>query len=122
VDRFRAKATKARQAQSRLKALDRMIEIAPAHVDSPFHFSFREPLHNPRPLLDLEDITAGYDPDSPLLHGVGMTFNPGDRVGLLGRNGAGKSTLIKVLAGSLKPFDGQLRAARNLKIGYFAQH
>jgi ATP-binding cassette subfamily F protein 3 len=121
VERFRAKATKARQAQSRLKALERMEMIAPAHVDSPFHFEFRKPDRNPHPLLRLEDCTAGYA-EKPVLQAVEMSLSPGDRIGLLGPNGAGKSTLIKLLAGKLKPLRGSYLAAQDLRIGYFAQH
>ena len=121
VERFRAKASKARQAQSRLKQLERMERIAPAHVDSPFAFSFVAPARLPRPLLVLEDAAAGYD-GRPVLGGVRLSLAPGDRVALLGRNGAGKSTLTRVLAG-LQPLQGGTRtAAQELAIGYFAQH
>ncbi len=121
VERFRAKATKARQAQSRLKALERMELIAPAHVDSPFRFEFKAADQLPRPLLRLEAVAAGY-PGRPILSRVGLTLNPGDRIGLLGRNGAGKSTLVKVLAGGLAPTAGRRETARDLRVGYFAQH
>ena len=121
VDRFRAKATKARQAQSRLKALARMEEIAPAHVDSPFSFAFRAPKDVPHPLLQLHDVDLGYGGEA-LLHGVKMDIQPGDRVGLLGPNGAGKSTLIKALVGDLPPLLGERKSAKTLQIGYFAQH
>lgn len=121
VERFRAKATKARQAQSRLKALERMELIAAAHVDSPFHFKFDEPLKNPNPLLRLEDCAAGYD-GQPILSGVELSLSPGDRIGLLGPNGAGKSTLIKLIAGELAPLTGQRETAQDLHLGYFAQH
>jgi len=121
VDRFRAQATKARQAQSRLKALQRMEMIAPAHVDSPFHFSFKAPEKNPHPLVRLEQASAGYG-DTTILSGLNITLSPGDRIGLLGPNGAGKSTLIKMLAGELKPLVGKRETAQELKIGYFAQH
>ncbi|MEW8086074.1 MAG: ATP-binding cassette domain-containing protein [Candidatus Thiodiazotropha endolucinida] len=121
VDRFRAKATKARQAQSRLKALQRMEVIAPAHVDSPFHFSFAEPDKNPHPLLRLSDLEVGYDGRS-ILRDVQFNLAPGDRIGLLGPNGAGKSTLIKLLAGELEPISGLRSPAQGLRIGYFAQH
>ncbi|OQX31526.1 MAG: ABC transporter ATP-binding protein [Candidatus Sedimenticola endophacoides] len=121
VERFRAKATKARQAQSRLKALERMERIAPAHVDSPFHFRFRPPRKNPHPLLRLERATVGYD-GPPILDGVTLALSPGDRIGLLGPNGAGKSTLIKLLAGGLPPGTGSRETAQDLNIGYFAQH
>lgn len=122
VDRFRAKATKAKQAQSRLKALERMEQIAPAHVDSPFSFSFRRPHQLPTPLLQLETVDFGYDPASHLLKKVEMMVMPGDRIGLLGANGAGKSTLIKLLAGEVQPLNGARHEAKELRIGYFAQH
>jgi ATP-binding cassette subfamily F protein 3 len=121
VERFRAKATKARQAQSRLKALARMEEILPAHIDSPFHFEFAEPERLPSPLLRLEDAVAGYG-DIPVVSGLALSLAPGDRIGLLGPNGAGKSTLVRLLAGQLAPLDGRLERAPNLQIGYFAQH
>jgi ATP-binding cassette subfamily F protein 3 len=121
VDRFRAKATKARQAQSRLKALERMQEIAPAHVDSPFRFGFADPESLPHPLLQLEQVSAGYG-ERRILSDVGLTLAPGDRIGLLGHNGAGKSTLIRILAGELSPQHGSLKPAKHLHTGYFAQH
>jgi len=121
VERFRAKASKARQAQSRLKALERMQRIAPAHVDSPFEFSFAPPAKLPRPLLALTDQAVGYA-GPPVLEHLSLTLSPGDRVALLGRNGAGKSTLMKLLAGELPPLSGERAEARDLRIGYFAQH
>jgi ATP-binding cassette subfamily F protein 3 len=121
VERFRAKASKARQAQSRLKALERMQRIAPAHVDSPFEFSFAPPHKLPRPLLALEDQSAGYGARVVLEH-VKLTLSPGDRIALLGRNGAGKSTYMKLLAGELTALAGTRTEARDLRIGYFAQH
>jgi ATP-binding cassette subfamily F protein 3 len=121
VRRFRAKASKARQAQSRIKALERMQRIAPAHVDSPFEFSFAEPLKLPRPLLAIQKQSAGYG-DRVLLSGVRLTVYPGDRISLLGRNGAGKSTLIKLLAGEIPARSGTRDDARDLSVGYFAQH
>jgi ATP-binding cassette subfamily F protein 3 len=121
VERFRAKATKARQAQSRLKALERMQEIAPAHVDSPFHFAFAAPESTPHPLLRLEQAAAGYG-GRPVLQGIDLSLAPGDRLGLLGRNGAGKSTLIRLLAGELEPLGGRREPAQTLTTGYFAQH
>ncbi len=121
VERFRAKATKARQAQSRIKALERMELIAPAHVDSPFRFDFRPPERLPHPLLRLDKATAGYG-DRAVFTSIALTLVPGDRVGLLGPNGAGKSTLIKVLAGSLPLQGGRREAAEYLRTGYFAQH
>jgi len=121
VERFRAKATKARQAQSRLKLLERMPEIAPAHADSPFHFDFRPPARLPSPLLRLAAASAGYD-QRAVLTDIDLTLLPGDRLGLLGPNGAGKSTLIRLLAGVLPLQSGERLPARDLKIGYFAQH
>ena len=121
VDRFRAKATKARQAQSRLKALQRMELIAPAHVDSPFRFSLRTPEKTPDPLLRLSEVAAAYG-ERAVFASVNLSLSPGDRIGLLGPNGAGKSTLIRLLAGELIPQQGQRDAARDLRIGYFAQH
>ncbi len=125
VERFRAKATKARQAQSRIKALARMVEIGAAQVDSPFHFSFPAEQTHASVLLELDRVATGYGvavEDSPLLADVRLQIAPGDRLGLLGRNGAGKSTLIKLLAGEQPVWDGQRREAKSLKIGYFAQH
>jgi ATP-binding cassette subfamily F protein 3 len=121
VTRFKAKATKARQAQSRIKALERMEKIAPAHVDSPFHFSFLQPTRLTAPLLSLDKAAVGYN-DTTLISDVKMSLAPGDRVGLLGPNGAGKSTLIKLIAGVLEPLAGKRKEARDIRIGYFAQH
>jgi ATP-binding cassette subfamily F protein 3 len=122
VTRFRAQASKARQAQSRIKALERMQRIAPAHVDSPsFAFSFEQPEKLPQPLLALEAQDAGYS-GQPLLRQVSLTLQPGDRIALLGHNGAGKSTLMKLLAGQLPALGGTRSEARELRIGYFAQH
>jgi len=122
VERFRAQATKARQAQSRLRALERMQRIAPAHVDSAaFEFAFAEPARLPRPLLAIDDQSAGYG-DQVLLEHVRFTLMPGDRLALLGRNGAGKSTCMKLLAGELPGLSGTRSAARDLTIGYYAQH
>ena len=121
VERFRAKASKARQAQSRLKALERMQRIAPAHVDSPFEFSFAPPDKLPRPLLAIEKQSVGYD-GRVVLQDVNLTLAPGDRIALLGRNGAGKSTYMKMLAGELTAMAGTRTEARDLRIGYFAQH
>ncbi len=121
VRRFGAKASKAKQAQSRVKALQRMQLIAAAHVDSPFYFSFREPDKLPERLLDSRDVELGYN-DTALLKDVGVHLHAGDRIGLIGPNGAGKSTLIKFLAGELKSLSGESWRAQYLKIGYFAQH
>ena len=121
VTRFKAQATKARQAQSRIKALERMELIAPAHVDSPFHFSFFPPTRLTAPLLSLDKISVGYN-DQPIISGVKLSLAPGDRIGLLGPNGAGKSTLIKLIAGELPPLKGKRKEAKDIRIAYFAQH
>jgi len=121
VERFRAKASKARQAQSRLTLLERMQRIAPAHVDAPFEFAFVPPEKLPRPLLTLESQSAGYA-DSPVLRAINLVLNPGDRIAMLGRNGAGKSTLMKLLAGSLTGSGGRRVESADLRVGYFAQH
>ncbi len=121
VERFKAKATKARQAQSRVKMLERMEIIAAAHADSPFQFSFRQPESLPDPLLLIENAAAGYV-DRKILANLTLTLRPGCRIGLLGRNGAGKSTLIKLLAGSIAQQGGERKEAKALNIGYFAQH
>lgn len=120
VRRFRAKASKAKQAQSRLKALERMSEIAPAHVDSPFHFRFYAPSQYSDPLLGLSNAALGYS--EPLLNKVNLSIHPGSRIGLLGANGAGKSTLMKSLAGTLAPLSGQRHSGEHLHMGYFHQH
>jgi len=121
ITRFRAKATKARQAQSRIKALERMERIAPAHVDSPFTFHFREFPGSPDPVLVLDGAAAGYD-GVPVLEEIRLAIPAGARIGLLGRNGAGKSTLVKLLAGRLAPLAGHRHEGKNLRVGYFAQH
>ncbi len=121
VNRFKAKASKATQAQSRIKALERMQLIAPAHIDSPFSFSFKHPGAIPNPLLRLNKASAGYA-DVTVLHDLSFSLLPGDRIGLLGPNGEGKSTLIKLMADSLQPQKGNRETAKELSIGYFAQH
>ena len=121
IRRFRAKATKARQAQSRLKALDRMERITAAHVDAPFEFEFPEPARAPDPLLTLDEVAAGYG-ERRVLEQVRLILRPGARYGLLGPNGAGKSTLIKLLAGETAPLSGRRVAGHGLAPGYFAQH
>jgi ATP-binding cassette subfamily F protein 3 len=122
VDRFRAKASKAKQAQSRLKRLEKLPDLAPSHVDSQFTFSFEQPDSLPYPLLSLTESQCGYNEQTIILNDVGLTLVPGSRIGLLGRNGAGKSTLIKSLAGEITLLNGERYCAQELKIGYFSQH
>lgn len=121
IDRFRAQATKARQAQSRIKALERMELISAAHVDSPFSFGFREAGPAPDPLLVMNQAELGYA-DKPLVKLAHLAIRPGERIGLLGKNGAGKSTLIKALAQSETLLAGERVEGKDLRIGYFAQH
>jgi len=121
IDRFRAKATKARQAQSRMKMLAKMEDLAPLHAAAPFSFEFREPLRAPNPLLVLEDVTAGYG-ERVVLSRVSLSLQAEQRIGLLGVNGAGKSTLIKTIAGTLAPLSGSAVFNKGVAIGYFAQH
>ncbi|MFO6423052.1 ABC transporter ATP-binding protein [Motilimonas sp. KMU-193] len=121
IDRFRYKASKARQAQSRIKALEKMELALPAHADSQFNFSFFEPDALPLPLITMDEIYAGYG-DTLILEKIKFNLVPGSRIGLLGRNGAGKSTLIKLLAGELKAQGGHFELNPNAKVGYFAQH
>ena len=120
VRRFKAKATKARQAQSRIKALERMELIAPAHIDSPFSFNIPETDKISNPLLTLEGAELGYT--TSIVSDVKVSFRPGDRIGLLGVNGAGKSTLVKSLNGDIDLLDGLKREGKNLVVGYFSQH
>ena len=121
IDRFKAKATKARQAQSRIKQLEKMQLLAPAHVDTPFTFSFREPTKMSSPLLTLDQAEIGY-PGKSIASKISLQITPSSRIGLLGMNGAGKSTLIKSLVGDLALLNGQRKASELLNIGYFAQH
>ena len=121
VDRFRYKASKARQAQSRLKMLERMEQIAPAHVDSPFRFHFIEPKKQPQHLLGLTDASVGYG-DDIILDKINLNLSAGDRIGLLGVNGAGKSTLVKALSTGSTMLSGERVLSKDTKIGYFAQH
>ena len=126
IDRFKAKATKAKQAQSRIKALARMEELAPLRAAAEFSFEFREPERAPNPLLVLEKLDAGYrlddDSEKIIVHGIDFSLTAGQRIGLLGVNGAGKSTLIKTIAGDIPPLHGVARLGKGLAIGYFAQH
>ena len=121
IDRFKAKATKAVQAQSRMKALDKLERIAPAHFDSGFSFEFDSPAHLPNPLLQLDKADLGYGGE-PVLHGIDLSLESGARYGLLGVNGSGKSTFIKTLAGELNVLSGRVVRSDKLNIGYFAQH
>ena len=121
IDRFKAKATKAVQAQSRMKALDKLERIAPAHFDSGFSFEFDSPAHLPNTLLQLDKADLGYGGE-PVLHGIDLSLESGARYGLLGVNGSGKSTFIKTLAGELNVLSGRIVRSDKLNIGYFAQH
>ncbi len=131
INRFKAQASKARQAQSRMKALAKMEELAPLRAAAEFSFEFREPLNAPNPLLVMEDVNAGYRIESKtdysvlektIVSGIHFSLQTGQRIGLLGVNGAGKSTLIKTIAGELKPLAGASQFGKGLVIGYFAQH
>jgi ATP-binding cassette, subfamily F, member 3 len=131
INRFKAKATKARQAQSRMKALAKMEELAPLRAAAEFSFEFRDPLSAPNPLLVMEDVEAGYPlldahgdkvGGKAIVHRVNFSLQIGQRIGLLGVNGAGKSTIIKTIAGELAPLDGTATLGKGLSIGYFAQH
>ncbi|AXA90052.1 ATP-binding cassette domain-containing protein [Massilia sp. YMA4] len=131
IERFKAKASKARQAQSRMKALAKMEELAPLRAAAEFSFEFREPVSAPNPLLVMEDVDCGYRSEDPvtyetsvktIVHGVNFSLQTGQRIGLLGVNGAGKSTLIKTIAGDLTPLEGTATTGKGLIIGYFAQH
>lgn len=125
IDRFKAKATKAKQAQSRVKALERMELIAPAYADNPFTFEFRPPQSLPNPLVMIEQASAGYGEGESaveILRKIHLNLVPGSRIGLLGKNGAGKSTLIKLLAQELTALSGSVQLAKGVQLGYFAQH
>jgi len=120
IERFRAKASKAKQAQSRVKALDRMERLAPVLTESDFQFEFREPANLPNPMLALRDLICGYD-HTPVVRDVNRTVLAGQRIGILGANGQGKSTLVKTIAGALPPLGGTMTQGKGLAIGYFAQ-
>ena len=122
VTRFGAKASKARQARSRLKELERLAVIAPAHADSPYQFSFPGPERASDPLLHVEDASLGYEGSAPVLADVDLFLRPGARIGLLGRNGAGKSTLMRGIAGELPLLAGRCERGHHAPVGYFAQH
>jgi ATP-binding cassette subfamily F protein 3 len=121
ITRFRAKATKASQAQSRIRALEKLERIAAAHVDSPFSFTFRAPAEKPRQLFRMEEATVGYG-DKAVVSNIEWSVLPGDAIGLLGPNGAGKSTLLKSIVGGLPLLAGEIHRAQGLRVGYFAQH
>ncbi|MBK5915164.1 ABC-F family ATP-binding cassette domain-containing protein [Rhodocyclus purpureus] len=130
INRFKAKASKAKQAQSRVKALERMEKIAPVLADAEFSFEFQEPLNLPNPMLSLADVAIGYPPpaDAPagtlpavIVRNIRRSVHAGQRIGILGANGQGKSTLVKTIAGDLAPLSGETSAGRGLNIGYFAQ-
>lgn len=121
IDRFRAKASKAKQAQSRIKMLERMDELIPLKMDRGFEFEFPKPLSLPNPILQMQKVSAGYG-DVTILESIKLNLVPGSRIGLLGRNGAGKSTLVKLLAGDLDPTAGEIALAKGVALGYFAQH
>ncbi|QJR80835.1 ATP-binding cassette domain-containing protein [Alteromonas pelagimontana] len=121
INRFKAKASKAKQAQSRIKQLEKMETLLPAHMASEFNFAFASPTGLPNPLVQMEHVKLGYD-QKVILEQVKLNLVPGSRIGLLGRNGQGKSTLIKLLAGVHSPMQGEFNAAKGLNVGYFAQH
>ena len=121
IERFKAKATKARQAQSRVKALDRMERLAPVLTASDFQFEFREPASLPNPMLNLRGVSCGYGSESIILRNVTRSVMAGQRIGVLGANGQGKSTLVKTITGALQPLDGSMSIGKGLVIGYFAQ-
>lgn len=121
VNRFKAKASKAAQAQSRLKAIERMDLVSAMHIDSPFSFQFKEPKQCPNPLISLHDATIAYT-DNIVLTDLNVSIGPKDRIGVLGPNGAGKSSFIKLLAAELNALNGNREASAGLRIGYFAQH
>ena len=121
VDRFRAQATKAKQAQARVKMIERMQKVAPVRAEASFRFEFPEPVQLPSPLVRMDRARAAYG-DITVLRDLKLGLEPGDRIGLLGRNGAGKSTLVKLLSGRLQPADGGILHAPGLQVGYFDQH
>ena len=121
IRRFRAKASKAKQAQSRIKQLERMAELSPMMADNPFSFRFYEPANMSSPLIELTDADIGYS-DAPLLYNANVQVSPDTRIGRLGMNGAGKSTLVKALVGELSVLKGSYKVSDTLKLGYFNQH
>ncbi|MDX1796478.1 MAG: ATP-binding cassette domain-containing protein, partial [Hydrogenovibrio sp.] len=121
IERFKAKASKAKQAQSRVKALQRIEEVAAVQAANPFHFEFIPPEAVPDPMMQIESLSFGYD-GRPVIENTDLVLRAGDRIGLVGINGSGKSTLLKLLVGDLKPKSGKILPAKGLKVGYFAQH
>jgi len=121
IERFRAKATKARQAQSRIKMLEKLQTVEPVRAKREWRFNFLKPLRLPEHLVDGENLKIGYG-DKVVLSGVSFSIRSGERIGILGVNGAGKSTLVKAIVGELTPMSGELRRGQGLEIGYFAQH
>ncbi len=122
VDRFRYKASKARQAQSRLKAIEKMKPIAVAAEERGVEFDFPEPAELPPPLMTLDHVAVGYEPGKPILRKLDLRLDPDDRIALLGSNGNGKSTFVKLLAQRLQPMEGEVRRSSKIRVGYFAQH
>jgi ATP-binding cassette subfamily F protein 3 len=121
VERFRAKATKARQAQSRLKQLERMARVAPVYAAETYRFQFEEPERSPERIVELEDCSAGYG-ERAVIAEVTLALTKSDRIAVIGANGAGKTTLVRLIAGELAPLGGRRSQAREVVIGYFAQH
>jgi ATP-binding cassette subfamily F protein 3 len=130
IDRFKAKASKAKQAQSRVKALERMERVAPVLADAEFNFEFKEPANVPNPMLSMLNVSVGYPPSQDaatgttptvILRNVNRSVHAGQRIGILGANGQGKSTLVKTLARTLQPVAGEIVEGKGLRIGYFAQ-
>lgn len=121
VDRFRYKASKARQAQSRIKMLERMDEVLPLQMENPFRFEFNTAQDAGNPMLTLDNVSVGYDEKIVLKH-INFSVRDGDRIGLLGLNGAGKSTLIKLINEELSPLSGKIHRSNKIRLGYFAQH
>ncbi|MDX1348140.1 MAG: ATP-binding cassette domain-containing protein [Thiomicrorhabdus chilensis] len=121
IERFKAKASKAKQAQSRVKALERMEQVAAVQATNPFHFEFFEPKHQPDPMVKVENVDFGYD-DKPILQQASLVLRAGDRIGLVGVNGSGKTTLIKLLVGEVEPQAGKIQISKGVTVGYFAQH
>ena len=122
VDRFKAKASKAKQAQSRVKALERMEKVAAVQASNPFLFQFYNPDHLPDPMLQMHHLSFGYDPQKTIIENSDFVLRAGDRIGLVGINGSGKSTLLKLLVGDIKPNLGRVQVSKGVSFGYFAQH